>query len=295
MGFMPNYSRRRLLMAMALSPLLPSLSVQAARPDIQRIITLEWLPTELMMALGVAPMGTAEIYNYTLWVGEPALPASTIDVGLRTEPNLELMIQMQPSLILYSSGYGPAKEKIERIAPTMGFAFSDDSGKPLTMARKSLLRLAERLDRLPQAQQHLAEFDAVISQTKKRLAGRAQRPVLLMSLLDPRHALVFGKGSLFLDVMDALAVENAWQGETNFWGSAVIGIERLATLEDVDVVCFTHGDQQLSQQVMSTPLWHAFPFVKEKRFRQVPQVWFYGATLSAMRFCHSLDSALGGA
>ncbi|WP_147195360.1 Fe(3+)-hydroxamate ABC transporter substrate-binding protein FhuD [Pantoea sp. CCBC3-3-1] len=292
---MPNYFRRRLLMAMALSPLLPSLRVQAARPDIQRIITLEWLPTELMMALGVAPVGAAEMYNYGLWVGEPVLPASTVDVGLRTEPNLELMIQMQPSLILYSSGYGPAKEKIERIAPVMGFAFSDDSGKPLTMARKSLLQLAERLDRLPQAQQHLVEFDAALAQTKKRLAGRAKRPVLLMSLLDPRHALVFGKGSLFLEVMDELGIENAWQGETNFWGSAVIGIERLATLSNVDAICFAHGDDALTQQVTSTPLWQSFSFVKENRFRRVPQVWFYGATLSAMRFCRSLDSALGAA
>ncbi|WP_342754927.1 Fe(3+)-hydroxamate ABC transporter substrate-binding protein FhuD [Pantoea sp. MBD-2R] len=292
---MPNYFRRRLLMAMALSPLLPSLRVQAARPDIQRIITLEWLPTELMMALGVAPVGAAEMYNYGLWVGEPVLPASTVDVGLRTEPNLELMIQMQPSLILYSSGYGPAKEKIERIAPVMGFAFSDDSGKPLTMARKSLLQLAERLDRLPQAQQHLVEFDAALAQTKKRLAGRVKRPVLLMSLLDPRHALVFGKGSLFLEVMDELGIENAWQGETNFWGSAVIGIERLATLSNVDAICFAHGDDALTQQVTSTPLWQSFSFVKENRFRRVPQVWFYGATLSAMRFCRSLDSALGAA
>lgn len=292
---MPNYFRRRLLMAMALSPLLPALRVQAAGPDIQRIITLEWLPTELMMALGVAPMGAAEMYNYGLWVGEPALPASTVDVGLRTEPNLELMVQMQPSLILYSSGYGPAKEKIERIAPAMGFAFSDDSGKPLTMARKSLLQLAERLNRLPQAQQHLAEFDAVIAQTKTRLAGRAKRTVLLMSLLDPRHALVFGKGSLFLEVMDELGIENAWQGETNFWGSAVIGIERLATLTNVDAICFAHGDDALTQQVTSTPLWQSFSFVKENRFRRVPQVWFYGATLSAMRFCRSLDNALGAA
>ena len=292
---MPNYLRRRLLMAMALSPLLPPLRVRAAGTDIQRIITLEWLPTELMMALGVAPMGTAEMYNYGLWVGEPALPASTVDVGLRTEPNLELMIQMQPSLILYSSGYGPAKEEMERIAPTMGFSFSDDGGKPLTMARKSLLQLAERLDRQPQAQQHLAEFDAVIAQTKKHVAGRLQRPVLLMSLLDPRHALVFGKGSLFLEVMDELGIVNAWQGETNFWGSAVIGIERLATLKDVDAICFAHGDDALTQQVTSTPLWQSFSFVKENRFRRVPQVWFYGATLSAMRFCRSLDSALGAA
>ena len=289
---MPDFFRRRLLMAMALSPWLPALGARAASVDDSHIISLEWLPTELLLALGVMPMGVAEMYNYQLWVGEPKLPAATVDVGLRTEPNLELMIQMRPSLILYSSGYGPSAEKIARIAPAMGFAFSDASGKPLTMARKSLMQLAERLDRVPQAQQHLLEFDAFMATSRARIAGKAQRPVLLMSLLDARHALVFGKGSLFLQVMDELGLTSAWQGETNFWGSAVVGLERLATMDNVDVICFAHGDDNLMQQVSATPLWQSFAFVREKRFCRVPQVWFYGATLSAMRFCQSLNRAL---
>ncbi|WP_380181933.1 Fe(3+)-hydroxamate ABC transporter substrate-binding protein FhuD [Kalamiella sp. sgz302252] len=291
---MPDFDRRRLLMAMALAPLLPVFSGRAASDiDPTRIISLEWLPTELLMALGVAPMGAAEMYNYQLWVGEPKLPDTTVDVGLRTEPNLELMVQMRPSLILYSAGYGPAKEKFAKIAPAMGFAFSDASGEPLTVARQSLMQLAERIGRVPQAQQHLTEFDAFIAAAKTRLASKTRRPVLLMSLLDPRHALVFGKGSLFLQVMDELGLENAWQGETNFWGSAVIGLERLAAIKDVDAICFAHGDDNLMQQVSEMPLWQSFDFVRNKRLRRVPQVWFYGGTPSAMRFCRLLDKALG--
>lgn len=291
---MPDYLRRRLIMAMALSPLLPVLRSQAAQSvDISRIITLEWLPTELLMALGVAPMGAAELHNYQLWVGEPKLPASTVDVGLRTEPNLELMIQMKPSLILYSSGYGPSRDKIASIAPSHGFPFSDENGKPLTMSRKSLMQLGELIGRVPQAEAHLAGFDAYVAAAKARLASRVNRPLLLMTVLDTRHALVFGKGSLFLEVMETLGIENAWQGETNFWGSAVIGIERLITMDDVDVLCFDHGDSGITQQVTSSALWLAMPFVRKNRFQRVPQVWFYGGTLSAMRFCRMLDSALG--
>ncbi|WP_067706611.1 Fe(3+)-hydroxamate ABC transporter substrate-binding protein FhuD [Erwinia sp. ErVv1] len=291
---MPDLFRRRLLMAMALSPLLPALQSQAAQDiDVSRIITLEWLPAELLLALGVAPMGAAEIFNYQQWVGQPALPASTVDVGLRTEPNLELIIQMKPSLILFSSGYGPAQDKIDRIAPSMGFPFSDASGKPLSMARNSLMQLAGRLGRVPQAKAHLAQYDAYVAGAKTRLAHRAKRPLLLMSILDSRHALVFGKGSLFLEVMNALGIDNAWQGETNFWGSAVIGIERLATMHNVEAICFDHENESLMQQVTSTPLWQSMPFVRENRFQRVPQVWFYGATLSAMRFCQTLERALG--
>jgi iron complex transport system substrate-binding protein len=283
-------TRRRLLAAMALSPLLWQQSLRAETPDAQRIVALEWLPIELMMALGVVPMAAAELFNYRDWVGKPELPARVIDVGLRTEPNLELLTQLKPSLILYSSGYGPSPTILSRIAPSQGFAFNNSEGKPLTMAGQSLMQLAQRIGKVTQAQTHLQMFDDVIADTRVRLAPRAARPLLVMSLIDNRHAIVFGKGSLFLEVMERLGLQNAWQGETNFWGSAVIGIERLATMHNVDVICLSHGDDTLMQQIAATELWQSLPFVRAQRFTRVPTVWFYGATLSAMAFCRILAS-----
>ena len=285
-------TRRRLLAAMALSPLLWQQTLRAETADAQRIVALEWLPIELMMALGVVPMAAAELFNYRDWVGKPELPASVIDVGLRTEPNLELLTQLRPSLILYSSGYGPSPQTLSRIAPCQGFAFNNGDGKPLTAARQSLTQLAQRIGRVPQAQAHLQMFDEFIAVMRQRLAPRAKKPLLLMSLIDKGHAIVFGQGSLFLDVMQQLGLRNAWQGETNFWGSAVIGIERLAAVHDADAICLSHGDEMLMQQVAATELWQSLPFVRQRRFSRVPTVWFYGATLSAMEFCHILDNVL---
>ncbi|HCB3310294.1 Fe(3+)-hydroxamate ABC transporter substrate-binding protein FhuD, partial [Acinetobacter baumannii] len=49
-------TRRRLLIAMALSPLLWQMrGAQAADVDPQRVVALEWLPAELLLALGVTP------------------------------------------------------------------------------------------------------------------------------------------------------------------------------------------------------------------------------------------------
>lgn len=285
-------TRRRLLTAMALSPLLWQQTLRAETIDARRIVALEWLPIELMMALGVVPMAAAELFNYRDWVGEPQLPASVIDVGLRTEPNLELLTQLQPSLILYSSGYGPSPEVLSRIAPSQGFAFNSGDGKPLSSARRSLMQLAQRIDKVPQAQAHLAMFDRFMADMRVRLAPYAARPLLLMSLIDNRHAIVFGQGSLFLEALLQLGLQSAWQGETNFWGSAIIGIERLAAVHNAEAICFSHGDDALMAQIGATELWQSLPFVRQQRFRRVPTVWFYGATLSVMEFCRTLDRSL---
>ncbi|MFU0967592.1 Fe(3+)-hydroxamate ABC transporter substrate-binding protein FhuD [Kluyvera ascorbata] len=287
-------SRRRLLTAMALSPLLWQMQkAQAAPISAERIVALEWLPVELMLALGVTPYGVADIPNYRMWVNEPALPDSVIDVGLRTEPNLELLTQMKPSMLVWSAGYGPSPEILARIAPGRSFAFSDGK-QPLAQARRSLLEMAEMLDKQAVAQRYLAEFDAFIDGLKPRFKQRGDRPLLMVSLLDPRHMLVFGPNCLFQEVLDRLGVKNAWQGETNFWGSTAVGIDRLAAYKDVDVLCFDHGNAAQMSQLAATPLWQAMPFVRANRLQIVPAVWFYGATLSAMNFARILDNSLGG-
>ncbi|MTD27305.1 Fe(3+)-hydroxamate ABC transporter substrate-binding protein FhuD [Erwinia sorbitola] len=290
---MPDIMRRRFLTALALSPLLAQFPFAARAATEQRIIALEWLPLELLMALGVMPAGAAELYGYRQWVGEPQLPESVVDVGLRTEPNLELITQMKPSLILYSQGYGPDPARFMRIAPGLGFTFNEGgTGKPLTSARHSLMKLATHIDRVPQAVAHLADLDNQLQRLKTKLANRPKRPLLLMSILDPRHVIVFSANGLFQEVLDNVGLENAWKAETTFWGSVVIGIERLAELGDVDAIGFEHGNQNIVDQVTATALWQSLPFVRSGRFKQMPRVWFYGATLSAMQLIGSLDHAL---
>lgn len=78
-------------------------------------------------------------------------------------------------------------------------------------------------------------------------------------------------------------------------GSAVVGIERLATIKTARAVCFGHGNNEMLQQVARTPLWQSLSFVRENQLRLLPPVWFYGATLSAMRFVRLLEQAWGKA
>lgn len=282
-----------MLTALMLSPLFYSAASRgSAYPDERRIVSLEWLPAELLMALGITPLGVADTHNYRLWVDEPVLPAQVIDVGLRTEPNLELLTQLRPSLILYSEGYGPSVDKITRIAPVMGFGFNDGRGKPLTLAQASLAKLANALGIPDVAERHLQQFSQFIQQAKTGLRPYTHRPLLLFSVLDTRHAIVMGRNSLFQEVMEELGIENAWRGETNFWGSAIVGIERLAEINNAHALCFDHGNDAIMEQVAGSPLWQAMSFVRQQRWQRVPAVWIYGGTLSAMRFCRVLEQAL---
>ncbi|MFP1982204.1 Fe(3+)-hydroxamate ABC transporter substrate-binding protein FhuD [Lonsdalea quercina] len=290
--FSNGLSRRRLLTALLLSPCAYALRGRAAVTDVRRIVALEWQPLELLMALGVTPLGIADKHNYQRWVKSPTLPDSVVDVGLRTEPNLELLTQLRPSLLLYADGFGPAPAQMARIAPGMGFSFINGDDGPLESARRSLRALGDRLGLRSAAEQHLALFSRFMAQARVNLQAYTRRPLLLFTVMDARHVLILGRHSLFQSVMDELGIENAWQGETNAWGSIIVGMERLATLSaEAEAMCFDHGNSALMEEVEANPLWQALPFVRHQRWRRVEPVWFYGGTLSAMRFCETLANA----
>lgn len=294
MNDLNNLTRRRLLQMMALIPLaaaLPAFSI--TRTDLSRIIALEWLPAELLIALGVMPMAMADIPNYNLWVKEPKLAPSVIEIGQRTAPNLELMQQLAPSLIVTSQGYGPNASQLAPIGPVLSVKANDGSGHPLQQAIRSLNKVADYLGLQSQAEQHLQTYQQVLAQTREQVKSATDQPVLLFSFLDKRHVLVFGEGSLLQEVMSDVGLTNAWNGQRNYWGSETVGIERLASIKNARALCFDHGSAEIFADVSKTPLWQAMPFVREKQLSVVPAVWFYGATLCAMRFCHILSAALG--
>ena len=56
---------------------------------------------------------------------------------------------------------------------------------------------------------HLDEFDALIDSLKPRFAHRGDRPLLMVTLLDARHMLVFGNNCLFREVLDSFGIRNA--------------------------------------------------------------------------------------
>ena len=295
-----NFSRRRLLKAMALAPLISAFPTLSALPapstgavDLSRIIALEWLPVELLIALGVMPMGVADIHNYNLWVKEPQLAPSVIEIGQRTAPNKELMQQLDPSLIIVSQGYGPKSDQLTSIAPVLSVIANDGTGHPLQQAIASLHKLADYLGLQAQAASHLQHYQQILAQTRESLKSATDQPVLLFSFLDKHHVLVFGEGSLLEEVMSDVGLTNAWDGEKNYWGSVTVGIERLASIQNARALCFDHGSENILAEVAKTPLWQSLSFVRQKQLSVVPAVWFYGATLCAMRFCHILSATLG--
>ncbi|WP_234273408.1 ABC transporter substrate-binding protein [Billgrantia zhangzhouensis] len=254
------------------------------------LATLDWTLAETLVALGESPDGVAQVGDYHSWVGEPRLPSRVTDIGLRTQPNVELLARMAPEHILLTPMFAHLTPRLSRIGTVDSMALytpGDDTWE-------QILGLTRELGELNGDRE---SAEALISSTEARMAELAAQlpatvpPLLIVQFMDERHVRVFGENGLFQAVMDRLGLENAWQGETNSWGFSLVALEALLELEARLVVVEPYP-AGVEAKLAESALWQHHPSVRDDSLITLPPTWSFGALPSAQRFAELLVNAL---
>ncbi|TIU94564.1 MAG: ABC transporter substrate-binding protein [Mesorhizobium sp.] len=280
---MAPLTRRRCLAGLAATSLgLRGSPARAARPP--RIACLEWTSAEMVISLGIGPVAVADTKGYRDWVAGPALPAGCIDLGSRGEPNLELLLELKPDLIIGAYGYGLDEAPFRRIAPLHTVPFYDGSQAPYRQAEIETLELGLQLGREAEAQRLIQKTTATIAHLRTLFSGQTRQPLAVVSMFDDRHVRVYGKGSLFQDVLDRLRLTNAWTAPTDSWGFSILGIEELVAIGKARVISLDPIPPHVKIRIDQSSLWANLPCVKAGNVRTIPPVWPFGGLAAAARF-----------
>ncbi|MBK0022904.1 ABC transporter substrate-binding protein [Brucella pseudogrignonensis] len=267
---------------------------RASGENFRTIAALDWASAQNLLALGITPVGMPEIEHYNRVVVEPAIPPQVHELGLRSEPNLELLVSLKPDLLIFGSDLLPMRERLEMIASAFFFD-ADRSGRSdvLSNGWHAMEKLAARLNRTPAFEAFITSFEQVLSDGQKRLRDYDGRPLFVATVLDGRRMLVFGKNSLFQAVLDRFGIENAWTGFTSRYGHATINVDRLADQPGARLLCVGNSRLVTLDRLASAPVISSLPFVKEHRIALIPDILFYGGLPSAHRFARLAAAALG--
>jgi ABC-type Fe3+-hydroxamate transport system substrate-binding protein len=265
---------------------------QAQQPSTPRIAVIDWGLTETLLGLGVTPIAVAQTEGYRRWVMAPALPASVVDLGLRVEPNLELLSQLKPDLILITPQFEASRAQLERIAPVRSLAIYTPDGEAYSGAQRVARELAELLQRPAAAEALIARVDATLARVQARLASKSWPPLYVLSFLDQRHVRLFGKQSIYQGVLERIGLRNAWQGPTNYWGFSQQGIERLAEQPDAALLYLQPMPPGTLEGLADSALWQRLPAVQAQRLYSLPPVWSFNGLLAAERFATVLEARL---
>ncbi len=256
----------------------------------QRLAVLDWAWAESLLALDIKPLAVAEAPLYGDRVVTPALAPNTIDLGLRSWPNVELLRALNPDLILSQSGYGISAERLGEIAPTLALPLYGSARNPLLAAEKALLEIAHRVGRHERATRYLELSHSRLEEIARGAKGYDGRPLLIIKFADDRTIDIYGAGGLFDDVLKRIGIANAWDGNTNDWGFATAGLDAIARYPEARLIIIEPGP---AGPFLQSALWNALPAVREGRVSMIPPTWVFGGLPSAMRFVEVLRKGLG--
>lgn len=246
----------------------------------------------MVCGLGFYPIAVADLGGYRDWAVEPRLPDTTIDLGSRSEPNMEVIRALAPDLIVTAQGYGVDEHQMRALAPVVTLPLYDGGSSPLEILPAETRRLAAIMDRRNEAEILIQTTSQDLEAIAKSMQDRDRPPVAVISLFDDRHVRLYGKGGLFQDVMDRVGITNAWTGETSNWGFATASIADLVRLENALILSLDPVPENVAIRVRQSTLWKNLPAVRNNMVVSLPPIWPFGGLGAARRFGHLMAEAL---
>lgn len=272
----------------------------------RRVVALEWGEAEMLVTLGVMPVGVADVEGYGRWVSAAPLDPSVADVGVRNEPSIDAIVALEPDLVVMEEGRGSGPvTQIEQYVPVLVTTGSDASDN-LNRMRDDFRMIATAVGRLDEAERILADFDAALEAGQQAIAdaGATGAPFAMADGWRQGgdvNVRMFGEGALVSQVAIELGLRNAWPGKGDeMWGLEVTDVEGLTRLHDQDKLRFlynaSHGEDIFGEVLPGQPIWESLPFVGEGRVHRLTDgIWTFGGPASCRQYLDELVRIFGDA
>ncbi|GGP44447.1 ABC transporter substrate-binding protein [Saccharothrix coeruleofusca] len=267
----------------------------------RRVVALEWGEAEMVVSLGVMPVGAAETADYAKWDSVAPLDSSVKDLGTRAEPSVDAIVALDPDLVIVAAARDTTLvTQLEQYVPVLVTKAGTEGGN-LDRTRADFKVIAQALGKTAEAETVLSEMDKALADGRQAVeaAGKAGTPVFIAdgwmagSTVSIRP---FGKGSLVSDAAEAVGLVNAWTGEVDAqWGLGQTDVEGLTALTDPRTAMFYSASEEdvFTTGLGSNPVWQRLPFVASGEVtRFEPGTWTFGGPRSVVHIAEQVVKAI---
>ncbi|ACU34266.1 iron-siderophore ABC transporter substrate-binding protein [Actinosynnema pretiosum subsp. pretiosum] len=255
----------------------------------KKVVSLEWAETEMVLTLGVTPVGAADPEGYATWNAAEALPGDVKDVGKRGEPSVDAIVALEPDLVLMPLARDTAvAEQLEKAVPVV-MTKSSDATKNFDRLREDFTLIAKAVGKEAEAKTALAEMDAKLAEGKKAVEakGATGTPFVMAdgwmqgSTVSIRP---FGKGSLVSDTAEAVGLVNAWTGEVDAeWGLGATDVEGMTAITDPKTIMVYSASEEdvFTTGLKDNAVWQRLPFTASGKITKLEKgTWTFGGPKS---------------
>ncbi|MFD7391632.1 ABC transporter substrate-binding protein [Streptomyces sp. NPDC059852] len=270
----------------------------------EKVVGTEWHEVELLVSLGVDPVGVADVKGYRTWDKAVPLKNDPKDIGTRGEPSMDTVAALAPDLIVASTDLPPAAVKqLREIAPVIEVR-SANASDPLGQMTKNLDLIAEATGTTERAGEIKKDFATTLKEGAEALAdaGLDGTAFAFADGYDISHQISlrpYTGGSLIGAVNEKLGLKNAWtvEGDKDY-GLGTTDVEGLTELPDDVRFAYIGNDGDKSSTPFTGALakdevWTSLPFVKKDRVHRLPDgIWMFGGPASMQRYVDAVVDEL---
>lgn len=262
-----------------------------------RLVALNWTLAETMIGLGYQPLGVGNLRGYRQWVAEPKIPEQVHDLGLRIQPNMELLTTLNPEYILMPAFYEPMLDRLRPVAPFKVYQLYSTETDLWHRLQSVTRDVAELVDDQRAADRLINETEATFQHWRQQLnqAASTPPPVMIVQFMDARHMRVFAEHGLYQLVCDQLGLRNVWDVPTNGWGFSMASIDEVVQKPlpaDTRLIIVEPMPLGVRERLQQSGLWQLLPPVQHHHVLNIPAVWSFGSLPSVQRFTRLLGTAL---
>ncbi|MBJ7329830.1 MAG: iron-siderophore ABC transporter substrate-binding protein [Solirubrobacteraceae bacterium] len=300
-----GFDRAR-LRALALAVIAAVVGVGMAAPAAdaapKRVVALEWEYVEDLLAVGVTPVGAADLGGFRTWVAI-RLPGGIKDVGTRQEPSLERIAALKPDLIITPT-FRSAKtlETLRKIAPTMAlepYPAGRRTDEQYVAMVNNFRRIAKRVGRSARGERVISDLARTQRSLKAKLR-RGGRSRIKVTVIQPGGTVgspqlrLFTRNSLTNGVLRRLGLRNNWTVRNEKYGFSTVGMEALRRVQN-GWAAFIYPSQYAStvKRFTSQASFRNLNMVKKRRVRSIAgNTWPFGGPISTKLYAQRLAAAL---
>lgn len=271
----------------------------------KRVVALEWTYAEHVMALGIEPVGVADIETMNKWVHLPGhtLSSSIADVGLRWEPNLETIAQLEPDLIIGDAdNNGAIYGDLSSIAPTLlfnAYPLEHENVGGFERMSEEFMAIADVLGRQEQGAAVLERMNQKISEGRETVqaSGAAGRPFALLmggTWEGSTWLRIYTHNGQASEIIEMMGMENAWPVQYGQWGYSDAGLEDLTTVQHANFFYIAlEEDNPFETTYRGNPVWENLAAVKAGRVYSIGgDTWTYGGPISTELIVEKVAAAI---
>lgn len=275
-------------------PTMVQKDAQTDKPENVKIniASPDWGNAATLTAMGYPPIATGDVRVWDRWVGTPELPTSTVDVGIRYQPNAELIAQLPVDMVVDNFFYEHARNLYGDVpAESVMFAAK---GKSATWAdyAEPTRQLGKLIEDPKLAEDYIAKSQSDISIAGARLQQRYPKvkKFAVVQFSDANNMRMYVANSLFQPALTQMKKELMVLGEGNSWGFVPIRMGDLAQLdEDVCLLIIDPLSPITKAEIKDSLIWQRLGYGNNRCVGELPPVWIYGGMSSLVSLANNLS------